>query len=508
MYSLLSLKFLPLLAASLWLVAGCTEPPPLTAVPTLTAPLPATVVVTRIIPPLPDSDVTATAVTPSPMPTATPMLTAVSTATPTAALPPPTATPLACPDLADLPPLPAPRPLRLFYIEQGNVYHWDEAGDTTVTLLDSGDVSRLLLSDDGRWLAYLREEAYQPIPSWPPSPVSLWVIELGGDGREPRQLLSAADLLALAGDEETAMVLLHDLAWIPDSETLVFNPYRIYAGDGLPGDFFLDELHLVDAVSGERALLLPRGEGGNFTFSPNGRYLTIADSTTITLLSADGRVRHDDILIYPHIGLGHHAYHARPIWSPDSAFFTAALPSANPFDEEATLTVWRVMVEQGATEELATLRGFPLPTFPNHGSAIFSPDLSQIAYNRPTAARSNNRDLFIADVTGAWEVHYDRALHLYFLGWSPDNRHFNYAVSGRREGEWLLRNGRLCEAPRPFDGPRIAVNTAVTWIDGQRFLYLSDARSQTHPDLILGHVDGSHRVIGRVSGLDPYQLDW
>jgi hypothetical protein len=415
-----------------------------------------------------------------------------------------TATPRPCPDLAELPPLP-PRPLRLFYIEQGNVYHWDEASDTTTPLLDSGDVSQLWLSGDGNRLAFLRQQSYQPVTFWwPSSPFSLWV--MARDGRDPRQLLNEADLLALVGEDETALVLPSNLTWTPSSDSLVFNPYRIHAGDDLGSNFYLDELWVVDAVTGEMSWL-PGGEGGDFTVSPDGLYLTISDATTVRLLSADGRVRYDNVLTYPYISLGHYVYTARPVWSPDSAYFMAALPSENPFADEATLTIWRVLVADGAAEELATLRGFPLPISLNAGSAIFSPDLSQIAYYRSTAALSNNRDLFIADVSGAWEVRYDRAFHLYFLGWSPDNRHFNYAVAGRREGEWLLRNGRLCEAPQPFDGPRIAVNTAVTWIDGRHFLYLSDARSQTHPDLILGHIDGSHRVIAPVSGLHPYQVD-
>lgn len=64
--------------------------------------------------------------------------------------------------------------------------------------------------------------------------------------------------------------------------------------------------------------------------------------------------------------------------------------------------------------------------------------------------------------------------------------------------------------PQSTDAPPAAADTPVTWVDGERFLYLSAPQpdgSGTRLRLLLGSVNGSVQQIGTVSGqFDTYHF--
>jgi hypothetical protein len=439
--------------------------------------------------PLPTLSPVAPTATTTPMPSATPAPT--GTALPTTT---PTSTPLYCPD--ETPPAAVAYPIRVFFAERGDLRVWDEATDTTETLVEGG-VYRLYLSPDGETVAFLRQEAPGMISG--AKQMALWAVDV--DGGNGRLLIGGEELRALGParvhdiDVEVANPIR--IEWLPGAQALAFG-LELLGPNQCCGR--AREVHLLDTETGAQRLLVATENDTSFTFSPDGRWMSLADDTGIDLLALDGGNRINDVVTYPFIGLGGSVYHARPIWANDGREFSVPIPSANPFSGDATLTVWEVAAADGAARELATLNGFPLPFGGNVGSAIFSPDRSQIAFCR-SPERRNEGDLLIANVDGAWQTVYDSGWGPRFLGWAPDGSRFAYTMGQERQR--LLRIGRLCERPAVFDGPPPAGDTPVRWIDGERFLYQSGEWGWT--TLFLGALDGSVREIGRLSeSLDSY----
>lgn len=439
--------------------------------------------------PLPTPSPAAPTATATPMPSATPAPT--ETALPS---PSPTATPLYCPEVAPAEVLEVltSRPLRVFFVERGDLRVWDEATDTTETLVE-GRVYRLYLSPDGETVAFLRQE--EPGMISDAKQMALWAVD--ADGENERLLIGGEELRALGParvhdiDVEVANPIR--IEWLPGAQALAYG-LELLGPNQCCGR--AREVHLLDTETGAQRLLLATETDTSFTFSPDGLWMSLADDTGIDLLALEGGNRINDVVTYPLIGLGGSVYHARPIWADDGREFSVPIPSANPFSGDATLTVWEVAAADGAARELATLNGFPLPVGRNLGSAIFSPDRSQIAFYR-TPERSNMGDLLIADVEGTWQTVYDSGWGPRFLGWAPDGSRFAYTVGQERQR--LLRIGRLCERPIVFDGPPPAGDTPVTWIDGERFLYQAQYGSAGPTTLLLGTLDGSVREIGQLA---------
>lgn len=388
---------------------------------------------------------------------------------------PPSPTPLPCPDnLPQSMDAPPAEPLRLFFIEEGNIRLWQEATGKTSTLVGSGDVHSLHPAPDGQVIAFLRRtEAGRG--SAEQTQMALWAIDSAGDNE--RRLISADRLRRLGGqrlgDLEIVATNPTALQWILGTHRLAFRLHPIVSSLGTAAE---PEIRLVNADTGELSFLLSSNAAGNFTFSPDGRRMTLADETGIDVLDVDGQQRRNDVVTYPQIGLGHVSFQAHPVWAPDSSFFLVALPAdENPSASDAANAIWWVAADGANSEQIAAFTGFPLRTFGRFGSAIFSPNLSQIAFYQSGAG--NAGDLFIADVTGAWQILYDSGELIRFLGWAPDGRHFAYAAGASSDrGERPLRLGRLCRLPAQFDGPPVAADTPVTWVDAERFLYLSAPR--------------------------------
>lgn len=409
----------------------------------------------------------------------------------------PTPIPLTCPELPTPRSVPAAGPLRVYYNKEGNIHLWEEASGTTTALTTFGDVTRLYLSDDGQRLAFLREIKEKQGTLWL-TPVALWVMD--SNGQNQQQLLSVEDLLAIGNQDNLAAVMLYDLAWVPGSHTLAFNPYAIVAGDGLGGDSYLDELRLLDVDSEEQTVLIPRGQGGNFAYSPNGRYIALTTGTEATVVHADGSNRQDGVLTYDAVGLGHSTLRPPVTWHPNGQSFNVAIAAEDPFAEDATFTTWRITAADGHATQLGTFNGFPLPNFGTFGSAVFAPDLSQIAFTQQSTPTSNTRQLYIAGPANEWQVHYFTGYLASFLGWAPDGVHFTFQAADEP-----LHVGQLCQEPIAVDGPAAAGDTGTTWVDAQQFIYLSGdtpGNSDLYAiyDLILGSSDGTARRIDQVQG--------
>lgn len=410
------------------------------------APLPATpTVATTAAPP-------AAAASPSPEPLPT------GTAAPTAE--PPTATP-------EL------RALRVAYLLDGDVWGV-QRGSTPVQLVASGRAVDLRLTDDGERIAYLE---YQP------SANTFALRSVRFDGSDDRLLIDQAGFDALYPLEFFLHYAPSQLAMIPGTHQLLFNTRGIQEGPGLAKN---DDLIRVDVDSGALAVVLPRGEGGDFVLSPNGSQLAIVRPESVGFANLDGSRLRPEVLTFPYIiTYSEYLYYPEPVWVGEAVM--AAIPGEDPFFGPELGTLWRVPADGSAPVQLASLNG-DLFAPQRGGYRIVSPDGAQVAFfRRPN--ESGPLQLWIYEVDSGSELLYAEG-SLTWLGWAPDSTHFTYQDESTRQ----LVLGQLGGDPVSLGGARL-----LHWIDPAQFLMLLEMTDGSW-GLLLRGTDGSQTELARIRG--------
>jgi hypothetical protein len=415
--------------------------------------------------------------TPTPVPTATATPTAVATATfiPTSAAIdfPAYECPIETTGVTSSPP-PLTDSLRVAFVGPDGIHLWRAETGASEIIYPANDVTALKMSDDGERIAFTRGE-YEEL--------ELWVMD--GDGRHPRLLVTAADLKARHAPEKPGYVIPRRLDWLPGSHLLAYT--AIGHEEGLLVTFY-DNLHLIDVDSGAITEALPAGSGGDFFFSPDGRYVALVNDTSLSLLDRENGDHRRDILTWEALGISHEYHRPRPAWTPDSC--SLMLPVSNAKDNidaaynpDASSTLWRVDVDGAAPQEVTTFVGAPL-------GVDFSPDRNWVGYSRVDATPSRGRELHLAAVDNAWNIIYARGDNLHLQNWLPDSSGFVFRAL--TDDQVLL--GRLCQEPIPLPLPETPNSFVreIEWIDPYRFLFTVDQP----PQLFLGDLNGEQLLIG------------
>ncbi|MEW6233182.1 MAG: hypothetical protein AB1566_12825 [Chloroflexota bacterium] len=381
--------------------------------------------------------------------------------------------------------------MQVVFTKEGDVWRWHKGGEP-VRLTWFGDVRKLTISDDGLVIAFVRgldefalarglEEYRTP---------ELWAVN--SDDSNARQLLSADDLRAIAGDDPQALRLIFlGLKWMPGQHILAFDLFSLYHGQSR------DAIWLVNAVTGKWRVLFPPGKAGKFVYSPDGSQIALITERAISLVNADGTNQRADLVTYPAVGLGHYAYRPSVWWAADSRSLRTVVPVTRNFEDVMAFAIWDIRADGRPPTQLGYVEasGF---------SVSLSPDLAYIAFWRPDAPRSNRRNLYLAHANGTGEVIYHTAYLLEFLGWAPDSEHFVFWEFG----EWMPQLGQLCGGFVPLTDMFTA---SIRWIDASRFLFVSSPRaSQLRPpdkqgpwELRLVTVGGPGILIARIEDRLP-----
>ncbi len=361
--------------------------------------------------------------------------------------------------------------LRVVYTKDNNIWLWG-ANAATRQLTRDGGVEEVWLSDDGQQIAFRREG-------------QIWVID--SDGNNERQLTFAEDFAALDIDAEIASlstgIYPAQVAWRPNSHQLYFNTAPQFEGPGL---FLLNDLWMVDADSGSRFKLLDPGEGGNFTFAPNGQKLALVTPGRIDLVDVDGSNRREAFTHAQVVTDSEFEYYAQPVWASDSDSLRVAIPPVHTADL-GVHTIWHIpMVDQPARliGEVTTASGLLTP--------LFAPNLARLAYlssehtqgtSRSTLAVSELGDSMVWDpVLFPEAVTSSEVTRLH--GWSPDSIRFLFTPP----------EGALAEITMGQPGVRKLISEEqmiindLRWTDNFRFLFVNFAADGWHLQLddILG----------------------
>jgi len=282
---------------------------------------------------------------------------------------------------------------------------WQEGQGTRPVQLDlgtAGQITGAVRTGDGKWLVYslLLWEQQQP---------ELWALDL--DSGELKLLLAAEDLEAIKGSLSRAV----PLQMLPHASrgVILFNTGEMgYSGKNA------DDLWKLDIDNGKLTNVLPAGKGGMLTLSPDGNFLAVIGVDGVSLLKMEG-FEYTPAFNYLPISAytGDRGIYPHPQWYPDSRGFLIAVSSPLPREENASITVRRVLVS-GEVEELLTISSGP--RFARR--VFFSPDMDWAAYSSLHTPENNAKELHIVNLsTGEKKIIPAEGEGIRILNWLEDN---------------------------------------------------------------------------------------
>ncbi len=365
-----------------------------------------------------------------------------------------------------------PPGLKVVYVDQGNLWLWIE-GHGTTQLTTAGSVVDVNISEDGQVIAFVRqyEFTYEEI----------WAINT--DGSDERLLVGRADFEAMPRSADFIITQRpFQIDWVPGTHTLAYNTNPAIEGPGL---FINDDLHLVDADSGEKTTLLEAGWGGMFCYSPDGNYLAVVTSESLSIMDTNGKNRRD-LLTFPIIyTYSEWAFHPEPVWTTDSSYLRVAIPPQDPMGNPSALTfVWHIPTD-GSLPYMAGefVAG---PVF--QGAPAISPDTRKVIYVAPIGETFEQLELHVLDLETATNTTYLTG-QFYFENWNPDSQRFVYTGASVQElfvGQVGQNATRATDQVNAF-GPK--------WADSEKLIFYTNP-SESNFYLNIGPIGGPSSVIG------------
>jgi hypothetical protein len=324
-------------------------------------------------------------------------------------------------------------------VPAGLVVAWVDSGDLYIRLreaapklLASGEVVRPYIAPDGKQVAFTRGQGGLP--------ETLWVTDVDGQAvRELAVLENPAD--------DIGTVVIGQVDWL-DESTLYFNTAHL----GSLGPERQDDLWHINIEMSEVTMLLPAGEGGAFSLSPDRQHLALIQPGLYG--ETQGHIRLMDTqtnglqagLSFDAVSTGaEYRFYPEVFWEADNRAIRVAIPDKDLIYAEETsppTALWRVPVE-GSPEQIGSVEAsfFGLPRWSDDGA-------NMVYLTRKGSPASNQFDLMSAGSSGENAVLYDTGAAGSFgmPTWIPDATQFIYP-QGKPNQYWL---GSPDTPPRPL----------------------------------------------------------
>ena len=337
-----------------------------------------------------------------------------------------------------------PAGLKIVYSLNGNIWITSDSSSAR-QLTSDGDAGSVKLSDDGAVIVYQRGQA-------------LWAVN--ADGSSPRQLVDVPAFATPFLPPNSELPLLNTFDFQPKSHVIYFTTQ--YPSDGSFGVPPRD-LYRVDADSPTPKSLLSKG-GGNFTFSPNGNLLSLAESDRINVIKSDG-TGFITALEFTTVNTNSDwPYIPQVVWMPDSTGFYTVIPAsdiaANPSQKSRFLYVGAA---GGVTAQLAEFTAVDVRV----SKPLIAPNGSKVAYvvQNGTTLDVHVIDASTADMTVA---SHPSASLIGLWAWSPTSDRFAYWTTDpaiMQTAGLNLPPASLLDALAPY---------SLTWVNTDTFLYFRD----------------------------------
>lgn len=391
---------------------------------------------------------------PSNPPTPDTIATLVSATLTAAAAAPPTEVPSPTPAPVSAP----PGVLTVVYARGGNILLWRE-GEPTRTLTTTGQDDQPCISDDGQVIAFLRNG-------------ELYAIRADGSGERPLITRGYLDSLRGAG---MLQVLIRSFDFLPASREIFFSLYAETEGYPMP----FDDLRRVSADGGAPVVVLDPGRGGGqWTFSPDGKFFALSQGNQIRVLRRDGS---EDRVVFTFDFVSTYSewtYYPQVVWRNDSDGFYTVIPASAALENPSQPTRYYYVPLSGSPAQLAEFVTVPVwESFPR-----IAPNGTSVAYVRPEGA---SQAVHIIDISTA-----DRTLQtgssLYIENWNPDSRRVVLYDRNMPEDVYAQAFG---EAPIALNDSPGAWDT-LRWVSERRFLFRTSSgelrlRQDTAPSIVL-----------------------
>jgi len=399
----------------------------------------------------------------------------------------PTATPLSLPteSLSTAIPSPSVPPLTIgtimvTFVKDGNIQVWDETTQQTRTIVNTGDVFSVTVTDDGQMIAFTRRswvgdvlDGYEQFALW----------AMNRDGGNPRELISAQELRQRMNPSERDSSNFYQFSWIHQSHRLIFSGTKyIVQAEGL-SHAIPQGAYLVDTDKASVTVLAEAAENLHFLPSPDSKQIALMSPSHLGFINADGSNRRQDVLTYSEVGLAGPLFPVG-VWTQDSRAFVMTGSFESDPDFNVNFTIWRLSIDGSTPEALAAVT----ESTPN--SVTFSPDgksasfLQMTDQEPPEIAGWFIRSL-IPEVGPLALPYYGTENPYANLHWSPAGDAF--AIKDQDLLQLCpnaTQDSQVCGKPIHLgDG----IITALQWVDSSRFLFESIEPST----LSLGNLDGT-----------------
>jgi len=385
------------------------------------------------------------------------------------------------------------------FVRDGNIVVWEEATGSSQTIVDSGDVIRVELSDDAKLVAFVRRSFFAAGGFDQNEQSALWVV--GRDGANLRELVSAQELRQRLNAAETDSTNFPRLAWIPNGYRLLYSGDTYAAhGEGESAHVPTRGVYLIDADTLTELELAPAEQSAHFIPSPDGRLVVLVTTTGLSFMDVDSGQRRLEFAAAPIVGDTGWFTNAG-VWTQDSsAFVINAL--VEPTNIISDYALWHVPVDGSPAAPLITFAA-------GTGSVIFAPDGSAGAY-LGAASGTGPSAWFILPLPedlGPVAVPRDSFDYAHLI-WSPGSSAYvlealSFDAQGAMHGRKTLFP--LCpNAAQAIEVCGAAIDLGeqiewLEWVDRSRFLYVTYEPRR----LYLGSLEGSATLIAE----DPPSFD-
>lgn len=384
--------------------------------------------------------------------------------------------------------------LTVAFVKDGNIQLWNESTGQIQTIVNTGDVISVTMSDDGQVIAFLRRSVVQLAAGEWFEQSALWAVDRNGGN--PRELVSAESLRQRLNAAERDSTNIPQMQWIPGTHRLLFSGWKyIVIAEG-ESHAVPEGLYLVDADALTDVALISSGNNLHFVPSPDGGQVALMSSDSLGFINVDGSNPRSDVLTYSSLALPGPVF-PTGVWTRDSRAFVITASFENT-SAGMNFTVWRVPVDGSAPESLAEiLRSEP-------GSTTFSPDGKHVAFVQSTDAQPPEIAGWLITrltpeagplvIPTKFEFEGFANLH-----WSPTGDPFTKNL--RKLCLDATSDSDVCDVRIHLDG----TVAALQWIDGNRILFLTRDPSV----LFLGKMDFTGNMDGTTIPIVTWPLeDW
>jgi dipeptidyl aminopeptidase/acylaminoacyl peptidase len=384
--------------------------------------------------------------------------------------------------------------LAVAFVKDGNIQFWNESTGQIQTIVNTGDVIAVTMSDDGQVIAFLRRSVVQLAAGEWFEQSALWAVDRNGGN--PRELVSAESLRQRLNAAERDSTNIPQMQWIPGTHRLLFSGWKYIVQAEGESHAIPEGLYLADADARTDTILVPAGNHLRFVLSPDSGQVALMSPNSLGFINVDGSNPRSDVLTYSSVALPGPVF-PTGVWTRDSQAFVVTASFENT-STGINFTVWRVPVDGSAPETLAEILGS------EPGSTTFSPDGKHVAFVQFTDTQPSEIAGWL--ITALTPEAGPLAIPTKFefegfanLHWSPTGDPFTKNL--RKLCPDATSDSEVCDVRIHFDGTL----AALQWIDGNRVLFLTRNPSV----LFLGEMDFSGNMDGTTIPIVAWPLeDW